>query len=154
MTDTVWNLPIPLVDGKPPLNANDRHHWAIKNRRVQDIKDAIGWRVREQKVPRGLEHITVRLLFQPQDRRHRDPSNLMPTQKAAVDGLVVAGVVVNDTPTYVEESIPAVLSPDGGPRRLWLVVEWTPEAAPEVRQWIAEDALAERTEDRLSGGDQ
>lgn len=149
----VWHLPIPLVDGKPPLNANDRLHWAVKNRRVQDIKDAIGWRVREAKIPR-LEHITVQLMFQPQDSRRRDPSNLMPTQKAGVDGLVVAGVVVDDTPTYVEELIPLVLRRDGGPRRLWLVVEWTPEAAPEVRRWIAEDTDRERAADAASGGDQ
>jgi len=144
MTDSVWHLPIPLVDDKPPLSANDRLHWAAKNRRVQDIKDAIGWRVRQNKIPR-MEHVTVQLMFQPQDRRRRDPSNLMPTQKAAVDGLVAAGVVVDDTPAYVEEKIPAVLDRDGGPRRMWLVVEWTPEAAPEVRQWIAEDTAFERT---------
>lgn len=152
MTDSVWHLPIPLVDGKPPLNANDRLHWAVKNRRAQDIKDAIGWRVRENNIPR-LEHVAVQLVFQPQDRRRRDPSNLMPTQKAAVDGLVAAGVVVDDTPTYVEESVPAVLNPDGGPRRMWLVVEWTPEAAPEVKQWIDEDTRFERTHMDAAGGD-
>lgn len=152
MTDSVWRLAIPFVDDKPPLNANDRFHWRVKNRRAQDIKDAIGWRVREAKIPR-LEHIAVRLMFQPQDRRRRDPSNLMPTQKSAVDGLVVAGVVPDDTPEFVTEEIPAVLWPDGGERGLWLVVESTPLESVEARRWIDEDTRFERTQD-AAGGEQ
>lgn len=152
MTGSLWELRIPLVDNKPPLNANDRLHWAVTNRLTQDTKDAIGWRVREAKIPR-LEHIAVRLMFQPQDRRRRDPSNLMPTQKAAVDGLVVAGVVPDDTPEFVTEEIPAVLWPDGGERGLWLAVEYTPLRSAEARRWIDEDTRFERTQD-AAGGEQ
>lgn len=152
MSASPWELRIPLVDNKPPLNANDRLHWAVKNRLTQDIKDAIGWRVREAKIPR-LEHVTVQLVFQPQDRRRRDPSNLMPTQKAGVDGLVAAGVVSDDTPQFVTEDMPAVLLPNGGERGLWLLVESTPLRSPEVRQWIAEDTNRDRTADAASKGD-
>lgn len=147
MTDSVWYLEVPFAqDGLPPLNANQRLFWATRNRLTQEVKDAIGWRVRAQKIPR-LDHITVRLQYQPQDRRRRDPSNLMPTQKACVDGLVVAGVVPDDTPPYVAEEIPVVLRPDGGDRGLWLVVEHTPLMSVEDRTGIAEDMHAERTLD-------
>jgi crossover junction endodeoxyribonuclease RusA len=153
MTETVWHLEVPFAeDGLPPLTANHRLHWAVRNRRTQEIKDAVGWRARAR-IPRGLEHIAVRLVYQPQDRRRRDPSNLMPTQKAALDALVVVGVVRDDTPEFVTEEIPAVLSPDGGDRGLWLVVEHTPLRSPEARQWIEEDSRHERTQD-AAGGDQ
>jgi crossover junction endodeoxyribonuclease RusA len=35
------------------------------------------------------------------DRRHRDPANYTDTAKAAIDGLVDAGVVVDDSAAYV-----------------------------------------------------
>ena len=142
----LWNLPIPLVGNRPPLNANKRLNPFAHNRRVQDIKDAIGWRVREVKIP-SLEHVTVQLVYQPQNRRRRDPSNLMPTQKAAVDGLVLAGVVPDDTPEFVTEEIPAVLDPNCGKSGLWLVVESTPLLSPLVRREIDEDSRQERTQD-------
>lgn len=139
MTASVWHLEVPFADdGLPPLNANQRLHWAKRNRLTQEIKDAIGWRVKAQKIPR-LDRIAVQLLYQPQDRRRRDPSNLMPTQKACVDGLVAAGVVLDDNPQYVTEDMPVVLQPDGGDRGLWLVVEHAPLVSAEDRAAIAED---------------
>lgn len=147
MTDSVWYLEVPFADdGLPPLNANQRLHWAKRNRLTQEIKDAIGWRVNAQKIPR-LDHITVQLQYQPQDRRRRDPSNLMPTQKAGVDGLVTAGVVVDDTPRYVTEGMPVVLEPDGGDRGLWLVVEHAPLVSAEDRAANDADSLFVDTQD-------
>lgn len=46
--------------------------------------------------------------YLPRDRRRRDPSNLMPTQKAVVDGLVDAGVVPDDCPPFVTEWMPTI----------------------------------------------
>lgn len=151
MTEWLWHLEVPFADdGLPPLNANKQLHWAVRNRRVQEVKDAIGWRVREQKIP-SQDHIMVRLLYQPQNRLRRDPSNLMPTQKAAVDGLVLAGVVPDDTPQFVTEEVPKVAAPDGGDRGLWLLVKATPPPlmSAEDRAAIAEDIRHERTGDAL-----
>jgi crossover junction endodeoxyribonuclease RusA len=153
MTASVWWLEVPFAeDGLPPLTANKRLHWAVQNRRTREIKDAVGWRAKAR-MPRNLEHITVQLVYQPQDRRRRDPSNLMPTQKAALDALVEVGVVRDDTPEFVTEQIPTVLEPDGGDRGLWLVVESTPLESPTVRRWIDEESRFERTQD-AAGGDQ
>lgn len=119
---TVFEINVALLDGKPALTANQRMHWAAKARLVAAVRESFAWRVRADRVE-PQSHVTVQLHYQPQDRRRRDPSNLMPTQKACVDGLVDAGVVPDDTPKFVTELMPVIHEPDGGRKRMWLTVE-------------------------------
>jgi crossover junction endodeoxyribonuclease RusA len=118
---TVYEFEIPLLDNKPPLNANMRLQWYQERQRKVFIRSAVEWRVKEQKAP-PAKHITVGVHYRPGDNRRRDPSNLMPTQKPAVDALVRAGLVPDDTTQWVTERMP-VIEPGSGPRRLWLRVE-------------------------------
>jgi crossover junction endodeoxyribonuclease RusA len=67
----------------------------------------------------------VTLHYQPGDnRRMRDPMNLTASSKPAIDGLVDAGLVPDDTDVYVHENTP-VIHYGPGDRRLWLTVEVT-----------------------------
>jgi len=50
----------------------------------------------------------VSIRFSVLDRRRRDPSNLMPTQKAIIDELVRCGVWPDDNPEWVTEMMPTV----------------------------------------------
>lgn len=118
---TSWELDVPLVDGKPPLNANQRLHHMRRHTLTADIRSVVAWKAKAAKVGRH-EHITVQLEYRPGDNRTRDPSNLMPTMKAAVDGLRDAGVVEDDDPRYVTERMP-IIHPGPGERRLWITVE-------------------------------
>lgn len=115
-----WELDIPLWQGKPPLTANQRLHWRPERTRKQLVRDTVF--VRARRIP-GQWRITARVHYQPATNRRRDASNLMPTQKAAVDGLVRAGVVPDDTAEYVNELMP-VIHPavPGVEPRLWLEV--------------------------------
>lgn len=127
-----WEIPVPFVvrkrgqHGPPrlPLTANDRLHWAPKAALVAQIRQNVGWQARSMRIP-PQAHIRVGLHYAPGDHRVRDPSNLMPTQKAALDGLVDAGVVPADDPRWVTERIPLIRHP--GPtyfeRHLILVVD-------------------------------
>lgn len=130
MTDTVYEVEVPLRftgRGKqpvPPLTANERLHWRAERARKKQTRETVAWRCLEQSLP-FCRHITVGLHYTPGDKRLRDPSNLMPTQKAAVDGLVQAGVVQDDNPKFVAEVMP-VIHDGPGPRRLWLRIEVTP----------------------------
>jgi crossover junction endodeoxyribonuclease RusA len=118
----VFDLKVPLLDEKPPLTANMRLHWHEDAKRRRVVREAVAWAAKAEKV-RPQMHIVVGLHYAPQDRRRRDPSNLMATQKPAVDGLVDAGVVPDDTPQFVTELMPVIHAPDGDAKRMWLRVE-------------------------------
>ena len=51
-------------------------------------------------IPR-MEKVKIRAIYYAPNNRRRDMSNLFPTVKSAVDGLVDAGVLKDDTDRYV-----------------------------------------------------
>ena len=93
-----WTIELPA--GMPLVSLNHREHWAARNRKARGLKDAAIALARQAKIP-PLERIRVTVLFDPPDRRKRDHDNLWPVAKHLTDGLVIAGVVPNDTPEYV-----------------------------------------------------
>ncbi|MBP2331251.1 crossover junction endodeoxyribonuclease RusA [Kibdelosporangium banguiense] len=128
MTDTttaptVYELDIPLCRNKPPLTANQRLHWREKARRTRMVREITRIRARQAGI-QPCARITVQLHYRPGDNRRRDAPNLHATAKPAVDGLVDAGLVPDDTGEYVTEVMP-VIHPGPGNRRLWLTVEVT-----------------------------
>lgn len=124
-------VPIDLVKGRPPLNANDRMHWARKASLTQAVRETTAWRVKAHQL-QPARHLTVQLHYAPGDRRkRRDPANLCATSKPAIDGLVDAGLVPDDTPEWVTELMP-VIEPGPQPRRLWLEVTIHPKFSGEA----------------------
>lgn len=115
---------MPLSFKKPPLTANMRfRHWSQERRIVKAIRHESGLRARAMKLP-ASEHIKVQLYYRPRDVRRRDASNLMPTQKALVDGLVDAGVIPDDTPEFITETIPILVPKIQGKNgRMWFDIE-------------------------------
>lgn len=99
-----WNVKLPFK--RPPLNANQRLHWANRARMNAQVREAAAYLIKGVVPPCG--RVKVRLLWCVSDMRRRDPSNVMPTQKAVVDGLVDAGVVPDDTPEFVLEGMPII----------------------------------------------
>ena len=62
-------------------------------------------------------------MYRPRDKRRRDPSNLIATQKPILDGLVDAGLVPDDTPEYVNELMPKIVPPvKGEPSKCWVEI--------------------------------
>jgi crossover junction endodeoxyribonuclease RusA len=117
----VYELEIPLVDNRPPLHANQRLNWRQERRLKILVREAVEWRCKEARIG-AWQHITVGAHYLPGDNRKRDASNLMPTQKVSLDACVRAGVVPDDSATWVTERMPVIEQGDG-PRRLWLRVE-------------------------------
>jgi crossover junction endodeoxyribonuclease RusA len=118
---TSFELDIPLHRGNPPLTLNQRLNHYEKNRRTQTIRDAVGWRVKAAKIG-SHQHVTVQLHYATGDNRGRDTDNLVATQKPAVDALVSAGVIPDDTPQHLTWWAPAIHN-GPGKRRLWITVE-------------------------------
>ena len=94
-----WVLEMPA--GMELLNSNQRHSWRHRARVTRDLREAACWLARIHKVPR-LEHASILAVYEPPDRRKRDPANWHPSVKAIVDGLVAdAGVLPDDDSTHL-----------------------------------------------------
>lgn len=93
-----WTVELPI--GVPLLNANKRQHYMAKARLTKAIRQiARNYAIREA-VP-ALQRAHVVVEYRPPDRRRRDVHNLYPSAKAAVDGLVDAGVLPDDSDRYL-----------------------------------------------------
>ena len=108
-----------------PLSLNDRMGWQQKARLTRETRAAVGWHTLALKVG-AHDHLHIRLVYTPATTRRRDTDNLWATAKPAVDGLVDAGAVPDDTPDYVTRHEPKIAQPDPTLTgcRVWLQV-WT-----------------------------
>lgn len=94
-----WTVVLPPLE---LLNANHRLHWTKVVKVVSEIRTAAGWAARAAKVPHlARAHIECELRFW--DTRRRDPSNwASPSAKAAIDGIVDAGVLDDDDDKHLD----------------------------------------------------
>lgn len=96
-TVSTWTL---TYDAKPwSLNQERTKHWAWRRERVEEWKSAFYWLAKDARVP-ALERIAV-IVDVEMPGVVQDPVNCYPAAKAAIDGLVMAGVVMDDSPEYV-----------------------------------------------------
>lgn len=147
---------------RPPTNnAMIRKHWSQRNGVTQEIKDAFWGLALEHgnRAPRfpGRVLITVVMTGQRKPLPDTEASGL--AAKAAIDGIVKARVIPNDTPQYVGAVLtlaPQHTVTDG----LTLIVEeWTDDMirfcmrrldrTAEERQQIIEDMVRQAEEEGL-----
>ncbi|WKW86371.1 rusA-like resolvase [Gordonia phage Budski] len=112
---------VELPYARPPLTENQRMHWRKKAAVVASVRQAVYVLARNARVPQNCAHVDVSLHYTPRDVRRRDADNLVPTLKAACDGLVDAGLVADDTPDLMTKQMPTIHPAEKGKRgRLWL----------------------------------
>lgn len=96
--------PVEYVVALPPgltlLNANDRLHYHARARIVRDIRAAAKLIAKNNRIP-PLTIVRIIGVLHPTRRGHRDSHNWFPTLKAAVDGIVSAGVLPDDDDSHV-----------------------------------------------------
>ncbi|MBM4489698.1 hypothetical protein GS471_17010 [Rhodococcus hoagii] len=110
---------------KPPMSMNDRMHWAQKAKLTKRIRSTAHTLAAAKRLPAGLDHVTVALVYRPRDRRRRDTDNLMPVLKALCDGLVDHGLVTDDTPQWMTKHMPRLDEPQkGAGGAMWLELTW------------------------------
>lgn len=107
---------------RPPLNANQRLHWAQKAKLTKRVRAATCWYALAKKLDKTRPSIIVQLTWVVTDKRRRDSDNIYPTFKAMCDGLVDAGIVPDDTPEYMDKRAPTIRYEPGGFARLELEV--------------------------------
>jgi crossover junction endodeoxyribonuclease RusA len=90
---------VKLPVGMQLMNANDRDHWS-KRAKVASLIRAVA-RSQCKDIPKELRKVRIRAVYFAPDNRRRDVSNLFPSVKSAVDGLVDAGVIKDDNDKFV-----------------------------------------------------
>ena len=122
---TQWDIKLPYR--KPPLSLNDRDaHWAVTAKKRKEVRQTAELLARRAGIPR-LGTARVRLVWLVSDRRRRDRENITATLKPAIDGLVDAGVVEDDTWWIVTESSCAIALVEKGNEGVYLQVLGEPE---------------------------
>ena len=119
-----WVIEMPA--GMELLNANDRSgHWGRRKRLTEELRAAAGWLAKGQRIPR-LERAHVLGIYEPPDRRRRDPSNYLPSFKACIDGIVQdAGVLSDDDAAHVDGPDMRLGSVHPGGRLILIITEVT-----------------------------
>ncbi|WP_052424104.1 hypothetical protein [Nonomuraea candida] len=96
---------IELPAGTKLLNANDRLHWRRQQPIKKNLRETACWLARAAKVP-AMKRARMVGVFEPPNKRRRDPANWAPSWKAVVDGVVDAGVLPDDNSKYLEGPYP------------------------------------------------
>lgn len=97
MAASFYTVKLPV--GMQLMNANDRDHWS-KRAKVASLIRAVA-RSQCKDIPKELRKVRIRAVYFAPDNRRRDVSNLFPSVKSAVDGLVDAGVIKDDNDKFV-----------------------------------------------------
>jgi crossover junction endodeoxyribonuclease RusA len=100
----------------PLINANGRLHLHERARMVKAIRDTARILARHRKIP-PMQRAHILYVVHPDTaKRRRDPGNWAPSAKAAVDGLVDAGVLPDDNSTRLLGPDPRLGHPIAGSR--------------------------------------
>jgi hypothetical protein len=109
---TTWRIELPV--GTPLINANDNLHFRKKADLVKAIRHTAWAIARQAKLPKLQRAYIVYVIHPDTKTRRRDPGNWSPSAKAAVDGLVDAGLLPDDNHTHLLGPDPRIGSPVKG----------------------------------------
>ena len=114
-----WRIALP--PNTKLINANQNIHYRRKAELVKVIRNAAWTMARHSNIP-ALQRAHIYFVIHPDTRTsRRDPGNWAPTAKAAVDGLVDAGVLPDDDSTRLIGPDPRIGHPVKGAQFvLWI----------------------------------
>lgn len=111
------------------LNAERSAHWSKRHAMTKVYREAVAWQAGRYRGIRTPVAVTAEVVMRPP---LMDAANYYPCVKAAVDGLIDAGVIPDDSPKHVDRvTMVAPRKPIGGEvERLVLIVEESPCVEP------------------------
>ena len=86
------------------VNKERTMHWTARSASVKSWREAFGWLARSADGPpcdRSIGPCHIDVVPVRHDRRAQDVAACLPSAKAAIDGLVDAGVWEDDSPEHV-----------------------------------------------------
>lgn len=95
---TTYTIGLPA--GLALLSLNGREHYMARHRAYQSLKKSAWAMILNARVPR-LRRVEITAVYDPPDRRQRDPDNIAASLKPCVDALVAARVIPSDDSRYV-----------------------------------------------------
>lgn len=99
-------LALRLPMESPPLLMNQlrsKTHWRAQHAAHQQVIDTVVTMCRAQRAGSFSDPVVVVLTWHAKHNRRRDPDSLAPMVKGCLDGLVRAGVLTDDSSTYVRD---------------------------------------------------
>jgi Holliday junction resolvase RusA-like endonuclease len=116
----IIELPLPA----PELSPNARVFWAVRDAATRAAKDMVIAAVREQ-IPCGepWQRATLKFTFIKPRRGRRDKDNLIASAKAYQDGLVEAGLIVDDNADVLDTPQPDIFYEKGVGKTIMEVTE-------------------------------
>ena len=114
-----WRLALPAKTKL--INANQNIHFRRKAELVKVIRNAAWTMARHSNIP-ALQRAHVYFVIHPDEVvKRRDPGNWAPSAKAAVDGLVDAGILPDDNKDHLLGPDPRIGDPVKGSQLvLWI----------------------------------
>ncbi|MCP4782799.1 MAG: hypothetical protein GY903_00985 [Fuerstiella sp.] len=88
-------ITIVLPPVNPKLNAHNKGHWRGKLKAVKSLRQLAGFLTREQ-TREQWPAATIQYRFFFPNKLRRDQANAIQSQKAAIDGVVDAGLIPDD----------------------------------------------------------
>ena len=73
----------------PFMNMNDRQHYHARNALTQKWRTAAAWAAKQARIPRIDQPVQITATVHKANRVKFDAHNLLPSIKAAIDGLVL-----------------------------------------------------------------
>jgi len=83
------------------LRSNDRRHFHAAAAITKKWRETTAWRARQARLPHIDAPVHITAVIHRADRRKADAPNSWPSVKAAIDGLVDAGVLTDDDDAHV-----------------------------------------------------
>jgi crossover junction endodeoxyribonuclease RusA len=122
-TRRAWTVELPA--GMKLMNANHRIHWRRRVEYTKALRDAACVLAKAQRIP-TLDRAHIVCVYEPPTARRCDPTNWAPSAKAAVDGLVDAGVLEDDDAKHLDGPDMRLGQKTPGGRLVLHIVEVTP----------------------------
>lgn len=106
----------------PPLRPNQRPHWSVRSREMRRVRQTSQLLAKAEKIaPRGSQPVAITVVWFARDRIRRDSNALALFAKAAIDGLVDAGVLDDDDSEHLVEERYRIRHDPTNPRiELWI----------------------------------
>ena len=92
----------------PPREANPNshsHHYTINKVRAKQHEEMIAYVLEQGRPDTPMERAHITITWRAKDTRTRDADNLFAAMKGSIDGLVKAGVLVDDSAKYLSYSL-------------------------------------------------
>lgn len=84
------------------MNSERTWHWTKRAKRTKDTRERFGWLALEAKVPK-LNYVSIDIVpLTKTTKSVADVAACYPAAKAAIDGLVDAGIIPDDSGQYIK----------------------------------------------------